>query len=95
MSEFAKGGTVTVWPVCEPDPVETTFPGVTFGDPVTANIVHIPSPHKPTTDLWLSLVQAITEQTKAINALVEQNQMLIQAMAGEEGVEEVDRYQTL
>jgi hypothetical protein len=41
------------------------------------------------------LILAITEQTKAINALIEQNQMLIQTMAGEEGVEEADRYQTL
>ncbi len=49
-----------------------------------------------------SLVARMSEQVDAFNALAksmdavaESNQMLIQAMAGEEGVEEADRYQTL
>lgn len=82
---FTEGGAVTVWPVCEPDPIEAMH--LTGASPITGSNQLITAIYE--------LIQAITEQAKAITLLAESNQMLIQAMAGEEGVEEADRYQTL
>ncbi|MES2625905.1 MAG: hypothetical protein V4628_11555 [Pseudomonadota bacterium] len=75
----------------EPDGKETIHPATTNMRIFTR---HDPSNAMTQEDVQ-TLLRSIVDHTKAINALVEQNQMLIQAMAEGEGVEEVDRYQTL
>jgi hypothetical protein len=65
--------------------------GYRFDPNDLSRIIEYPLPKSET----LQLIESINSLVSSISALVEQNQMLIQAMAGEEGVEEVDRYQTL
>lgn len=91
---FSEGGPVVVWPVCVPDPMETVSPDTCMGE-LPPTYVRGPAPIKTVETAILALVQAIHEQTKAITLLAESNQMLVQAMAEGEGVEEADRYQTL
>jgi hypothetical protein len=53
-------------------------------------------PYDPNTRLLKELLEAMTEQTNAINALAESNQAIVNAMLQSEGVEpESNPYQTL
>jgi hypothetical protein len=106
---FTEGGTVTMWPVCEPDPKETILAGDNKSladcamkfDPLQR--IDISSMKQPNIELLIQkligiqidLTNALTTMADSFNKLAESNQILIQAMAGEEGAEEVDRYQTL
>jgi hypothetical protein len=105
---FTEGGTVVMWPVCEPDPMETISTNVSMGER-GPDYVRGPSPIKTAVfkhhadliaDDILSdvdrLIIAIAEQTKALTALAESNQNIVDAMLQSEGVDpESSPYQTL